>query len=150
MANLIITDPPDSQTFIAHVVLGGGLPDGQAECPCGQTHVVRMSPVVQKVYAPDTRRFGWPSGWDDHTLKRLLEMDIAATEDADARLIVRLADEWMAGAWNNQPVRVGGQLFDAMHGACDGVPAGEAASILCEIGHPRYGVAKQAWLALSA
>ena len=150
LANLVVTDPPDAHSFIAHVAMGGRLPDGPAACPAGATRLVRLNPVVQRVFDPATRTFRWPAAWRDGELQRLIAMDIAATEDADVALIVRLADEWLADGWNNQPIRSGGRLFDTQRGACDGIDAPQADALLCEIGHPRYSAARARWQHLSS
>ena len=146
VANLIITDPPDAHTFIAHVMLGGELPHDPGQCPCGNTPVIRMSPVVQKVVSYRKPNFDWPPGWSESDIQRLIKMDIASTEDDDVELIESLADQWMSDIWHNQAIRAGGQLFEAMQGKHCDVPSGEA--VACEIGHLRYADARQAWLAM--
>ena len=42
--------------------------------------------------------------------KRLLDMDMDATEDREVSLIRRFAEEWMADHIPNQPVRADGRL----------------------------------------
>lgn len=148
LANLVVTDPPDAHTFIAHVMLGGRLPASIGECPCTDTTIVRMNPIVQRVHDPVTRSFRWPENWREDELQRLIDMDIATSEDADVELIVRLAEQWLSDQWNNQPIRTGGRLFDAQQGACDGIAPEAAFSLLCEIGHPRYSHARRRWEAL--
>jgi hypothetical protein len=139
---LIIADPPDAHTFIAHAVLGGRMPASPAQCPDARTAVVRMNPVVQPIYDETRQEFVRPEGWSPGDFVRLRNLDIATVEDADVALIQRLTDDWMTGRWYNQPVRGGGGLYEAMCGA--GGPPGEA-PVICEIGHRHYADAKRAW-----
>jgi len=148
LANLVVTDPPDAHSFIAHVALGGKLPASASECPSANTAIIRMNPVVQKVYDPQSRRLAWPEAWAEDDLQRLIDMDIAATADADVELICRLADEWLADGWNNQPIRTGGRVFAAQDGSLGDLTDASAHAILCEIGHPRYRQARHAWQAM--
>jgi predicted acylesterase/phospholipase RssA len=150
VASLIVTDPPDAHNFISHVLLGGRMPDDPDECPCGDTPVIRMNPVVQKTYHADKRVFHWPEGWQKADIERLMAMDIAAVEDDDVDRVVALADQWLKDGWNNQPIRSGGELFAAQAGECDGIDPVQAAAILCEIGHHRFSAARNAWLAVSS
>lgn len=59
---------------------------------------------------------------------RLVELDLAATDDLDVALIEKLADLWMEGKVANQPIR-------------------SSRGFLCEVvGRPSYREAKAAWL----
>ncbi len=150
VASLIVTGPPDAHNFISHVVLGGRLPGAQDECPYGKTPLVRMNPVVQKVFHREERVFDWPKGWLPRNIERLMGMDVAAVENKDVELIVALADQWMQDGWNNQPIRGGGHLLDAQAGACNGIDPAQAQAILCEIGHVNYSSARRAWQDLTS
>ena len=126
-------------------MLGGSLPVNESDCPFGETHVVRMNPIVQPVYNDQEGDFRWPTGWSAADIVRLRALDIATVNDEDVALIVRLADEWLKDGWNNQPLRAGGRLFEAMTGRCDGIGLQHASAILCEVGHPHYSSAKATW-----
>lgn len=138
VGRLIIADPPDAHSFIAHLMLGGGLPVEASECPFGRTSVVRLNPVVQPVVGPDGR-WQTPAGWSVADFHRIADLDIAATKEDDVDLIKRMCRGWMADAWENQPIRRAGSF----------AAPPSAGTTSCEIGHPRYSIAKQAWLALA-
>ena len=145
VASLIISDPPDAHSLISHIMLGGSLPVAEIDCPFGETHVVRMNPIVQPVYDVNEDEFRWPAGWSAADIVRLRALDIATVDREDVALIVRLADEWLKDGWNNQPLRAGGRLFEAMTGRCGGIGLRRATAILCEVGHPHYSSAKVTW-----
>jgi predicted acylesterase/phospholipase RssA len=141
----IIADPPDAHTFIAHLMLGGGLPHDVSSCPYTETAIVRMNPVIQPVVARATGQWSAPAGWSVEEFRRIAEMDISASAQDDVDLIKRLCDGWLLDAWHNQPVR-GCGIWTS--------PAAQATLAntdqLCEIGHRWYSDARAAWIALSA
>jgi hypothetical protein len=94
-----------------------------------------MNPVVQPVINVHGR-LAPPDGWTVEEFVRLSQLEIATVEDDDVALIKRMADGWIAGAWNNQPIRHGG----------DYPPKAPAPlSQYWEIGHQNYAQAKKAW-----
>ena len=141
----IIADPPDAHTFIAHLMLDGGLPRDVSCCPYTETAVVRMNPVIQPVVERTTGQWSAPAGWSVDEFRRIAEMDISASAQDDVDLIKRLGDGWLGDAWHNQPVRGCGVWAS---------PPAQAplanTDQLCEIGHRWYSDAKAAWIALSA
>ncbi|MBE2260274.1 MAG: patatin-like phospholipase family protein [Rhodobacteraceae bacterium] len=141
----IIADPPDAHTFIAHLMLDGGLPADVSCCPYTDTAIVRMNPVIQPVIDRATGKWSVPAGWSVEDFRRIAEMDIAASRHDDVDLIKRLCDGWLRDGWHNQPVRGCGIWAS---------PASQSPSVdtdrLCEIGHRWYSDAKSAWTALSA
>lgn len=134
LAGAVLADPPDTDSFLAHLMLGGRLPQSPAEFR-GPTPLVRLSPLVR----PEVGQGEWtlPKGFTAEEFARLASMDLAVIEDADAELVLRFCESWMAGAWPNQPIRHGGDL-DAR-----GAPNRD----FCEIGQQRYLDGKQAWRA---
>jgi len=147
VSELIVTDPPDAHSFIAHTVLGGRMPARHDE-PVTHTALVRMNPVIQKIYDPVSQTFIWPPSWSPADVARLRQLDISTVKDEDVNLIVRLTDEWMRDGWNNQPLRSGGGLYDAMSETAPPMAPRDAEFVMCEIGQHHYGAAKKVWLAL--
>ncbi len=141
----IIADPPDAHTFIAHLMLGGGLPHDVSSCPYTETAIVRMNPVIQPVVARATGQWSAPAGWSVEEFRRIAEMDISASAQDDVDLIKRLCDGWLLDAWHNQPVRGCGIWTSPSVQA----PLANTDQ-LCEIGHRWYSDARAAWIALSA
>ena len=144
----IIADPPDAHTFIAHLMLDGGLPLDVSCCPYTETAIVRMNPVIQPVIDRATGEWSVPAGWSIDEFRRIAEMDISASAQDDVDLIKRLGDGWLRDGWHNQPVR-GCGIWAA--------PLAQSPSRtlpntdrLCEIGHRWYSDARAAWTAMSA
>jgi hypothetical protein len=108
LALSIISDPPDSHSFIAHVALGGYLPTAQ-ECPSDSTSIVRMNPLIQpkrdSVGAGTLGKWGFPKGLGPDDFKKLVDLDMAAIKNDDVDLIHRFCELWIEGEINNQPIR---------------------------------------------
>ncbi|HEX8964289.1 MAG TPA: patatin-like phospholipase family protein [Rhodocyclaceae bacterium] len=129
----IVADPPDTDTFVAHLMLGGKVPLDPAQIGKLATPLVRLNPVVRP--QPGDGEWKLPTGFSAREFKRLASLDIAVIDDADVDLIMRFCNGWMAGHWINQPVRHGADL-DARGAPNKG---------FCEIGHATYEEARQAW-----
>jgi uncharacterized protein len=127
LATTVLADPPDAHTFIAHLMLNGGLPIEGETLPCTETSIFRLNPLIQPAGSQET---GWrcPNGFSSDEFKQLIDLDMAAIKDEEVALIVRLCDAWMSGQVNNQPIRANKAL-------------------VCEIGFANYANAKTAWLA---
>jgi len=108
LAGAILGDPPDSASFMAHVVLGGAVTNQPDNDP-NKVRIVRMNPLIQPVLAADGR-WALPPGLTEDEFKALVEMDMDATDQTDVDLIVKLATQWMEGHIPNQPVRAGERL----------------------------------------
>lgn len=122
----ILSDPPDAHSFIAHVMLGGGLPT--TPCSPAPSNIVRFNPLIQ----PDGNSVtGWqlPSGLTNKDFARLVELDLAAVEDKDVRLIQQFCKLWMEDKIPNQAIRADSDFS-------------------CEIGHDKFSKARAACLAL--
>jgi hypothetical protein len=106
-------------------MLGGGVPGSSAQCPFLDTPIVRMNPLIQPEGDPGA---GWsvPVGLSVGEFQRLVELDMVAAAQSDVELIVKLCELWMQGRIRNQAIRAGKDL-------------------VCEIGHPRYADAADAW-----
>jgi predicted acylesterase/phospholipase RssA len=142
----IIADPPDAHTFIAHLMLDGGLPADVSCCPYTDTAIVRMNPVIQPVIDRATGQWSVPAGWSVEDFRRIAEMDIASRRQEDVDLIKRLGDGWLRDDWHNQPIR-GCGIWTSPPADSPRLPNTDH---LCEIGHRWYSTAKSAWTALSA
>lgn len=145
VAKTIIADPPDAHTFIAHLMLDGGLPLDISACPYTETAIVRMNPVIQPVIDRATGTWNVPVGWSVEEFRRIAEMDISASAQDDVDLIDRMCEGWLQDGWHNQPVR-GSNIWVS--------PSSHAplanTDHLCEIGHRWYSDAKFAWKVMSA
>ena len=128
LATTVLADPPDAHTFIAHLILGGGLPADDTNLPCTDTSIFRLNPLIQPAGSQES---GWrcPDGFTLDEFKQLVDLDMAAIKDEEVALIKRLCDAWMAGRLNNQPIRANKAL-------------------VCEIGFANYQSAKASWLAV--
>ncbi len=128
LATTVLADPPDAHTFIAHLMLNGGLPVEGESLPCTDTSVFRLNPLIQPAGSQET---GWrcPEGFTLEEFKQLIDLDMAAIKNEEVALITRLCEAWMNGHLNNQPIRPNKAL-------------------VCEIGFASYPAAKAAWLAV--
>ncbi|MBO3701263.1 MAG: patatin-like phospholipase family protein [Candidatus Accumulibacter sp.] len=142
----IIADPPDAHTFIAHLMLDGGLPADVSCCPYTDTAIVRMNPVIQPIIDRTTGLWSAPAGWSVDDFRRIADMDISARRQEDVDLIKRLCDGGLRDDWHNQPVR-GCGIWAEPSSDSPGLPNTDR---LCEVGHRWYSDAKSAWTALSA
>jgi hypothetical protein len=133
ISSSIVADPPDTDTFVAHLMLGGKVPLTPAEIGQVPTPLVRLNPVVRPMVA--NAEWTRPQGFSAPDFARLASLDIAVLDDADVDLICRFCDGWMAGHWENQPVRHGSDLDGG------GAPNGA----FCEIGHASYAQGRAAW-----
>jgi Patatin-like phospholipase len=130
---VILDDPPDSATFMGHVVLGGRLPSSVGET-VEDTQIVRLNAAVRPV--KDASGSWNVPGWNDpqgehldvdgfvHVLTEL-ELDVRRQEDVD--LLNRVGKDWIAGHVPNQPIRQRWGDFG------------------CEIGQPTFEGAAQRW-----
>lgn len=129
LATSVLADPPDSATFMAHVILDGKT-SSDATNPVTTGPVVRLNPLIQPVLSTRDGRDFWilpravpgpDQKWgqfpreaapalDDDRFEALVEMDMDAVEDREVSLIRRFAEEWMADHIPNQPVRADSRL----------------------------------------
>lgn len=132
-ASAVLADPPDTASFVTHLVLDGTLPASPSELPVEPTSIARLNPLIR----PNVKNDLWqrPGNVSSEDFLRLAEMDLAVVDDKDVRLIERLCNGWMLDGWPNQPIRHGSDTDD------NGAPNIH----FCEIGHPTYSAAKAAW-----
>ncbi|MDI4634330.1 patatin-like phospholipase family protein [Pelomonas sp. V22] len=140
VARAIIGEPPDADSYLAHLSLTGAVP-----AAAGQTMdspVIRCSPLIHPLRSDG--QWAPPPGLGSVAeFGRLARLDIAATADADVALINALIGDWIAGHSQNQPVRRAGAYFELHEGHWD-------EQRCCEIGYPRFADAKAAWQRMCA
>jgi uncharacterized protein len=145
LATSIVDDPPDTATFIAHVVLARATPD---KVPLELAkRVIRMSPVIRPILdgnqwkplpglAVDKQGVplkGSPDKLASADLKAfatLADLELDAIKTSEVNLIHRLGELWIGGKALNQPIRRSAD-FDYI------------------IGHRHFQDALDAWRALS-
>lgn len=126
IAVAIVDDPPDSASFLAHLMTGGpvGLP-----YPL-RSRIVRMSPVVRPVR---NARHEWtaPGAMDEATFERLASYGIDAIKKNQIADLDDYATLWLSDTAPNQPIRMNGDTFE------------------CEVGHKTFSEAAAAWRQLA-
>ena len=140
LATSILSDPPDSASFIAHLVLGGRVPTNRADI-VGDGPVVRMNPLIQPVLGtggewlfpravrgPDCEWGAMPKGaakaLDEKAFSQLVKLDMDAMKTDEIACIENFAQQWFLDHVPNQPIRVGRMLE-------------------CEIGHRWFSDARR-------
>jgi hypothetical protein len=106
-ASSILDDPPDSATYLAHLVLSSA----QGRDPREVGPVVRLSPLISPVLINDTWQV--PPGITAAQFQALTRIDMDATKDDEINLIKALGNAWIAGQVRNQPVRLNNCLAAA-------------------------------------
>ena len=112
MSKSITGDPPDSATYIAFVMLYGGVTETRNE-------FIRLNPMVSVISdgTDDDGRKRWrlpdPDLINDFACLKEMEMDATAQEDVNR--ILRFCDSWLNDKVRNQPVRM-----NANYGVCIG------------------------------
>jgi hypothetical protein len=111
LALSIMSDPPDTATFNAHMLLDGPLPDHEATA-MGPSPIVRLNPLIQPM---PNGNGGWrlPDGYTTQTFKALRDLDMDGVSKEDVEIIDAFCDRWMADAIANQPVRANTRTFRA-------------------------------------
>lgn len=133
MAESILADPPDTASFIAYLMLDGNLPDDPPRAiHISDTPIIRMNPLIRPKIADG--QWDFPGGYDADGFMKLVTLDMAAVKSDDVDRINRFCNEWMNDGWQNQPLRHGADMDGSLPNPH-----------FCEIGHPTYSVAKNAW-----
>jgi uncharacterized protein len=146
LASSIVDDPPDTATFIAHIILSRATPSEKGSLRPTK-RVIRMSPVVRPLRDGDQwkplpglaldKRGNPLTGRPDKLYKAdlaafatLADLEIDAIKEADIKLIHRLGELWIEGKALNQPIR-------------------RTADFEYLTGHKHFQEALDAWCALS-
>jgi hypothetical protein len=126
LATSLLDDPPDTATFLAHVMTGSGAGLNQ---PAADSRIVRMNPLIAPVKGPG----GWCAPGtmtlDEFTFLRKLDIDAIERPQVDA--ITGYADLWLQGVARNQPIRMNGDTLER------------------ELGQDTFPKAAAAWQAIS-
>lgn len=96
MANSILSDPPDAASFHAYLILN---PNLMVE----NKNLFRLNPLIKPVKYGNGYRA--PEGLSDLHFKRLVEMEMDAAVVSDVAIIEKLAQSWINGYAENQPIR---------------------------------------------
>ena len=91
-AGCILDDPPDSASYVTHVLLGSSNP----------SQLVRMNPMIQPVW---NGKWLVPNGWTLDDFKYMSNLDMDATAYNDVLRIDNLANLWIQGNISNQGIR---------------------------------------------
>ena len=126
MASSILDDPPDSASYIAHIITlaGPALPTGVV------SRIVRMSPLVSPVMNA-AGQWTPPGGMTAAAFQALCNIDMDAVAQTEVNAISSYADLWLNGNAPNQLIHTNGAAQ----------PTG--------IGYSTFAAALNAWQAIS-
>jgi hypothetical protein len=125
LASSILSDPPDSASFIVHTFLKSA--DAQRE----NIPFIRLNPMISPVF--ENGKWNYPSGYRTSMgeFDLLKDLDMDAVEDEEFRLVIGLAQKWLNDEVLNQSIR-----NDKYHNP------------YASYGYAKYSEAKKAWLDL--
>ena len=124
VSSVIIDDPPDSASFVAHLLTSGATALSQDPSnPITNGNLVRLNPWIQPVSTPA----GWsvpslighaipptsvPANYanDADAFAALVTLDMDAIEQSQVDLITTLGNSWIAGDMPNQSIRATSDL----------------------------------------
>lgn len=130
LSTSILDDPPDTATFVAHIILS---PKGLVSTAAGamENPVVRMAPVVRPGRSAPGQKWTLPTGFTKEEFMGLVNLDLDATTPEQTALLSKLGRAWIAGDVVNQAIR-------------------ENADFEPDIGHRRFAGALKHWRELLA
>jgi hypothetical protein len=111
----ILSDPPDAASFDAHQVLD--LPFQQKD-----QRFIRINPLIKPmlVDTSDGKKMwcipGAEGKWSAQETYDLFTLDMAVATSYGVKLINRLCDDFIAGYFDNQGIRIGGKKMEAILG----------------------------------
>lgn len=123
IASVILDDPPDHATYIAHLMVSGyGSLSQNFNSPVQNGNLVRLNPSLQPLkgtggkwtapklrqFAPESIKYDYPR--DEDLFTALVGLDLDAIEQAQVDLITTLGRAWLVDVVPNQSIRVDGQL----------------------------------------
>jgi hypothetical protein len=130
LSTSILDDPPDTATFVSHVILSPSGLVTKSTNPM-ENPVVRMAPVVRPMRTSHHEKWTLPTGFTKEEFLGLVDLDLDATTPEEIALLTKLANAWIAGDIRNQAIR-------------------EDAYYDPDIGHATFGEAMSHWKALKA
>ena len=135
LATSILNDPPDSATFLAHVMTGCGAGLGPDLNPAvTKSAIVRLNPLVSPNRSPAGAPDPWcpPGAMTAAQFKYILNLDMDAVETAQVDAISHFADFWLQDQARNQPIRM------------------DSGTLACELGQEKFSAAVAVWNQISA
>lgn len=107
LATSILDDPPDIATFLAHVMIGGGIGLNK---PPADSRIIRMNPLISPVKNAGV----WcaPGSMSAVQFTYLANLDMDAVEQPQVDAISWYADLWVQSVAPNQPIRMNGDTLD--------------------------------------
>ena len=128
LAAVILDDPPDAASFVAHTITGGS--SGLAAPTVSR--IVRMSPLVSPLPAAGG---GWqpPQGWSVAQFLYLANLGFDALAQNDITYVDDYCASWLADVAPNQPIRANGTAFDPLNP---------------QLGYAKFSAARAAWVSL--
>ncbi len=148
MAASILDDPPDSASFIAHVMTRGG---------GARSRVVRMNPLVSPVLQGGT--LVAPGAMTAAAFQALTNIDMDAILPAEVTAIAAYADLWLGGKAPNQLLHSDGETLaqkaDDQSILAETAPLPGAdpdrgpVAVAHDFGHVTFAAAQAAWQALT-
>ena len=121
MASSILSDPPDSASYMTHTILATAQKD---------VAFIRMNPLISPVF--ENEKWEYPTGFRTPEGRRqfdiLTELDMDAVKEKDFKLVVELCEKWLNNGAPNQSIRHD-KHFNPLPG----------------MGHKYYSEAKTAW-----
>jgi uncharacterized protein len=116
ISNSILNDPPDAASFDAHQVLGLAFIQNDER-------FVRINPMIKPKLEQrnNCSKDGWympgkAGSWTAQEMHDLFTMDMAIATEYGVTLINRLCDDFIAGDFDNQGIRIGGRKMAAILG----------------------------------
>lgn len=106
----ILSDPPDTASFIAYTMLNPSL-DSKKE-----VKFIRANPLIQPVYSIYSQKWECPAGFTKDEFRRLIDLDMDATKQNDVELINKLSLMYLENNVNNQPIRMGSGKMNCLIG----------------------------------
>jgi patatin-like phospholipase/acyl hydrolase len=103
LAGSILDDPPDTATYMAHMMCNDKLPKGESR-------IVRLNPLISPVKGADGV---WraPGRLSEDAFVALMNIDMDAVEQRHVDAIDHYTNEWLADETLNQPVRMNGDTL---------------------------------------
>ncbi len=153
LAASILDDPPDSASFIAHIMTRSG---GEIPLPA-KSRVVRMNPLVSPVLQNET--LVAPGTMTPAAFQALTKIDMDAILPAEVTAIAAYADLWLGGKAPNQLLHSDGETLAQK--AADQTILEETAplpgadtdrgpvAVAHDFGHVTFAAAQTAWQALT-
>lgn len=123
LAKSILSDPPDTASYITHIMLGGK-PSQDHQEPSSH-HIIRMNPAISPIYVENK----WKHPINKDPFDSLVSLEMDAIEDSEVALIQQYCNAWLVGTAPNQAIRADDLLRPL-------------------IGHSTFLAAKNDWLKL--